>query len=83
MPAYAVQSAPWGVPQYVVPAAPLPQVDDSYNVAAASHMGVAYKGDGQLPRGVPVMLPSPEPTAVQYNHMIPQVLLCIKLYKNI
>ncbi|KAF5297068.1 hypothetical protein FQR65_LT10077 [Abscondita terminalis] len=71
MPAYAMPSAQW-VPQYVMSAAPIPQVDDSYNLAA-SHMGAAYKNDGQPPRGVSVMLPSPEPTAVSYNHMIPQL----------
>ncbi|KAK4873849.1 hypothetical protein RN001_013209 [Aquatica leii] len=71
MPAYAMPSAQW-VPQYVMSAAPMQQVDDSYNLAA-SHMGAAYKNDGQPPRGVSVMLPSPEPTAVSYNHMIPQL----------
>uniref|UniRef100_A0A1Y1NLU8 Protein alan shepard n=1 Tax=Photinus pyralis TaxID=7054 RepID=A0A1Y1NLU8_PHOPY len=70
MPAYAMPSTPW-VPQYVM-SAPIPQVDDGYNLAA-SHMGAAYKGDGQPPRGVSVMLPSPEPTTVSYNHMIPQL----------
>lgn len=70
--------SPQWVPQYVMPAAPIPPVDDSYSLAAAGHMGAAYKGDGQPPRGVSVMLPSPEPTAVPYNHMIPQVQIgCI------
>jgi hypothetical protein len=60
-------SAQW-VPQYVMPA-PMPSVDDSYNLTG--HMG-PYKSDGQGPRGIPMMLPSPEAT-VQYTNMIPQL----------
>lgn len=69
MPSYPIANQ-W-VPQYVVQAAaPIQQVDD-YNMTA-THMGGAYKSDGQPPRGIPVMLPSPE--SVPYNHhMIPQV----------
>ncbi|XP_018330605.1 protein alan shepard isoform X2 [Agrilus planipennis] len=67
--AYAMPSAPW-VPQYVMSAPPLQTVEDGYNLAAASHLSAAYKGDGQPPRGMSVMLSSPEPA---YNHMIPQL----------
>ncbi|EFA07784.2 Protein alan shepard-like Protein [Tribolium castaneum] len=59
--------AQW-VPQYVMPA-PMPTVDDSYNIPG--HMA-PYKSDGQGPRGIPMMLPSPE-AAVQYANVIPQL----------
>lgn len=49
--------------------APMPPVDDSYNLTG--HMA-PYKSDGQGPRGIPMMLPSPE-AAVQYANVIPQV----------
>lgn len=49
--------------------APLPPVDDSYSLSG--HMA-QYKSDGQGPRGIPMMLPSPE-AAVQYTNMLPQV----------
>lgn len=73
MPGYPMHHGTQWVPtQYVMQAAaPMPQVDDSYNLAA-SHMAGTYKSDGQPQRGISVMLPSPE-TTVQYNTMIPQV----------
>ncbi|XP_063917606.1 protein alan shepard isoform X5 [Zophobas morio] len=66
-------SAQW-VPQYVMPA-PMPPVDDSYNLTG--HMA-PYKSDGQGPRGIPMMLPSPE-AAVQYTNMIPQDMVYLQL----
>lgn len=69
--------APW-VPQYVM-STPLQSVDDSYNLATATgHMG-PYKNDGQpQPRGISVMMPSPE----TYNPMIPQVRATYVQYKG-
>lgn len=65
----------WVPTPYVVPApTPMQPVDDGYNLPA--HMSAApatYKNDGQPPRGISVMLPSPEATAMPYNQMIPQV----------
>lgn len=78
MPAYAVQGAQW-LPSYVMPAAPMQQVDDGYNLAA-SHIGATYKSEGQGPRGVSLMLPSPDPTAA-YN-MIPQVRIAWYKFTN-
>lgn len=71
---YTIQGTPW-VHQYVMQApAPMTQVDESYNLAAG-HISAAYKGDGQPPRSISVMVPSPE-AAVPYNPMIPQVTYC-------
>lgn len=65
------------VPQYVMPAAPIQSVDEGYNLAAAAgHMG-PYKSDSQPPpRGISVMMHSPE----TYNTMIPQVRAVIVQY---
>lgn len=68
MPGYPITGAQWLPSPYVMPAAPLPQVDDSY--VATGHMG-PYKTDGQGHRGISVMMPSP----ADFNTMLPQVLV--------
>lgn len=74
-PAYPT-GAHWVPTPYMMPTpAPLQQVDDGYSLPAhmnAAAAAASYKNDGQPPRGISVMLPSPEAT-VQYNQMIPQV----------
>lgn len=71
----AYSTGPHWVPSpYVMQApAPMQPVDDGYNLPAHMNAAATYKNDGQPPRGISVMLPSPETTAVQYNPMIPQV----------
>lgn len=69
----------WVPTPYVMPApAPMQQVDDGYSLPAHMSAAATYKNDGQPPRGISVMLPSPEATAVQYNQMIPQVAIFSK-----
>ncbi|KAK9745775.1 RNA recognition motif [Popillia japonica] len=70
VPSYSMSAGTQWVPQYVMPAAPIQSVDEGYNLAAATgHMG-PYKSDGQPPpRGISVMMHSPE----TYNTMIPQM----------
>lgn len=68
---YATPSTQWMPTQYLMQA-PMQSVDDTYNLTG--HM--TYKNDGQGPRGISVMLPSPEAAAaatMQYTNMLPPV----------
>ncbi|XP_022916231.1 protein alan shepard isoform X3 [Onthophagus taurus] len=54
---YPIPAGTQWVPPYIMSAAPIASMDDSYNIP--SHMG-PYKNDGQAPRGISVMMPSSE-----------------------
>ncbi|XP_069683320.1 protein alan shepard isoform X2 [Periplaneta americana] len=74
MPGYSLTGTPW-LPQYVMQPAPhMTQVEDQFacQVATTSHMH-SYKSDNQHSRAVSVMMPTSDPSSVQYSSMIPQL----------
>ncbi|XP_033610638.1 protein alan shepard isoform X4 [Cryptotermes secundus] len=74
MQSYSLPGNPW-LPQYVMPPAPhMTQVEDQFacQLASTSHMH-NYKNENHHTRGISVMMPTSDPSSVQYSSMIPQL----------
>ncbi|XP_017780397.1 PREDICTED: protein alan shepard isoform X3 [Nicrophorus vespilloides] len=64
---FAMHSTPWITPYMLQSQAAMPSVEDSYNISA-NHMGSSYKGDGQTPRNISVIM-----SEVPFNPMMSQM----------
>ncbi|XP_071446428.1 protein alan shepard isoform X1 [Hetaerina americana] len=72
---YSLPTTPWLPTQYVMQAPHMQQVEDQFTcqLATQTHMHT-YKNDNQHSQaGISVMMPSADPTSVQYGSMIPQL----------